>query len=300
MANQFELFRVPEKIYFKKGSLPIALRELKEIYNRKKAFVIADSSLFKNDTVRQVTDLLTGMQLFYTDFRTDATLKENILSALEAIRKFEPDCIIGVGSIGMTVAKTARVLYENPEFSFDALAERTALRNDAVPVLKTGGKACLVCIAASGAVDELSPRAFLYQKGGKQSSEIQDYSLLPDMTVIDTDLISDETLIFHTCKASFLAALAVYGSSDASDYAQGLALKAVQLIFRYLPAYKQNADDLYAVERLSNAAAMAEMALSNVSADGTAQTGGESALTNALGMTAEEFRTKAQEITNIF
>jgi len=252
MANHLDWFRVPEKIYFKKGSLPVALRELKDVYSRKKAFVLTDDSGFRNGLAKPVTDLLNEMGIFYSEI---AVNENSVSQSVAVLNKFEPDCIIAVGNTAINAAKIILAQYENPELTPEELAKHTNTRDREIPVLKRG-KAYFVAVAASDcAGTEVSPFSW----------HVEDYGFLPDMAIIDTDMIQkeDTALIKKLCDYALQLSEKILTSSDASDYAQGLAVQAKSLIGAYLPKYEKKPDDMFVLERLSNAFIMISMAYSN-------------------------------------
>ncbi len=299
MTNNLEWFRVPEKIYFKKGSLPIALRELKEVYDRKKAVVITDNSGFRNGTAKPVTDMLDELHIFYSLISVEET-ETSVLAGLDSVKKFEPDCIIAVGNTAVTAGKLIRILYENPELTFAELSERVHLRDRSLNTLKTG-KAYFIAVAASDSVgDEVSPFSM---EVPETELGVQDYALLPDMSIIDTDMIQKEDVqaIAFMCLVTVRSSIWVFNSEFTSDYAKGLALRAMQLVFSYFPKYQTKPDDMYVLERLSNASEMASMAFSNV-CDGSEQEKTSlsvvhNAPASALGMTEKDFEGSLAEIS---
>ncbi len=297
MANNLEWFRVPEKIYFKKGSLPIALRELKDVYGRKKAVVLTDEAGFRNGTAKPVTNLLNELHIFYSLTAVQQS-EASVLAGLDAVKKFEPDCIIAVGNTAVTAGKAIRILYENPELTFAELAKRVNLRDRTLETLKTG-KAYFVAVAASDSVgDEVSP--FSIEIPADEGIGIQDYALLPDMSIIDTDLIQQEDIstIAFLCMIALGNAAMVFYSEYTSDYAKGLAFRAAQLVLTYFPRYQAKPDDMYVLERLSNAAEMAAMAFSNVY-DGVQSPENVDCLAAALGMSTEELENRFDEICDL-
>lgn len=298
MNTNLEWFRVPEKIYFKKGALPVALRELKEVYSRKKAVVMTDSCDFRNNVIKPVTDILEELHIAYSVIPLEET-EEAVLSGVDTVRKFEPDCMIAVGDTAVSVGKLIRILYENPELTFQELTKRVNLRDRTMSALKTG-KVYFVAVAGSNSVgDEVTPFSMRIPE---TELGVQDYALLPDMSIIDIDLIQQEDVheIAFMCMITLVNTAIVFSSEYTSDYAQGLAVHAVQLVLTYFPKYQKNLKDEFALERLANASEMSAMAFANVY-------GGEalpedldfSALASALGMDSESLESKFAEISEI-
>ena len=297
MENNLEWFRVPEKIYFKRGCLPIALRELKEVYDRKKAVILIDDDGFRNGLAKPVTDQLNELNIFYSLIAVKDT--EEIIAT---VKKFEPDCLIAVGTEAISIGKLIRIRYENPELTLTELYSRINLRDRTRRVLKTG-KIYFIAVAGSTCFGgEVSP--FSMPMPPEDEIKIQDYALLPDMSIIDTDMIQNKekySIAFMSMMAVHKAA-EVFASEYKSDYAEGLAVRAIQLIFAYFPKYQENPADLYVLERLSNAVEMAHMAYSNVY-DETNDIGALpdwNPAASALGMTPEELEKRFSEIRKVF
>lgn len=298
MNTNLEWFRVPEKIYFKSGSLPVALRELREVYGRKKAVVITESYDFRNNIIKPVTDVLNELHIAYSVISVEET-EEFVLSGVEAVKKFEPDCIIAVGDASVAVGKLIRILYENPELTFSELSKRVNLRDRSISPLKTG-KVYFVAVASPDSVgDEVTPFSM---KIPDFELGIQDYALLPDMSIIDADFMQKEDVntIAFMCTCAIADAAFVFNLEHSSDYAQSLAVHAAQLILKYFPDYQENSENMFALERLANASEMSAMAFSNVyNGETFPEELDFSALAQALGMTLESLEDRFEKISKI-
>ena len=264
-------FRAPEKIYIKKGCLPVALDELKSVRGAKKAFIVTDRFLFENGFTKPVTDKLDAMGIQHATFfdvQPDPTLA-NATAGAEQMRAFAPDTIIALGGgSAMDAAKIMWVLYEHPDADFMDMAMRFIdIRKRVYTFPKMGEKAYFIAIPTSaGTGSEVTPFAVITDEKTGVKYPLADYELLPDMAIIDTD--------FHTSAPKGLTAasgidavthaLEAYASMLATDYTDSLALRSLKMIFEYLPrAYEKGATDLLAREKMANAATMAGMAFAN-------------------------------------
>lgn len=264
-------FRAPEKVYFKKGCMPVALDELKNVMGKKKAFIVTDSFLYKNGYTKGITDKLDEMGITHTCFyevAPDPTLacaKEGA----KAMAAFEPDCIIALGGgSAMDAGKIMWVLYEHPDVDFLDLAMRFMdIRKRVYTFPKMGEKAYFVAIpTSSGTGSEVTPFAVITDERTGVKYPLADYELLPDMAIIDADnmMTQPKGLTSASGIDALTHALEAYASIMASDYTDGLALKAMKNIFRYLPsAYENGAQDPVARERMADASTMAGMAFAN-------------------------------------
>ena len=263
-------FRAPEKVYFKKGSLPVALSEL-GVMGKKKVFVVTDAFLYQNGYTKQITDKLDEMGIRYTTF-FDVAPDPTLASAKEgaaAMRGFEPDCIIAVGGgSAMDAAKIMWVLYEHPQVDFMDMAMRFAdIRKRVYTFPHMGEKAMFVAVPTSaGTGSEVTPFAVITDEKTGIKYPLADYELMPDMAIVDADLMM--TMPKGLTSASGIDALThaleAYASVMASEYTDGLALKAMKSIFTYLPrAYQNGAADPEAREKMANASTMAGMAFAN-------------------------------------
>ena len=264
-------FRAPEKVYFKNGCLPVALEELKTELNKKRAFVVTDTFLYKNGYARCITDKLSEMGLAYhvfSDVQPDPTLA-NAQAGAKEMNEFEPDVIIALGGgSAMDAAKIMWVLYEHPDANFEDMAmDFMDIRKRIFKFPKMGEKAYFVAVPTSaGTGSEVTPFAIITDQETGTKYPIADYELLPDMAVVDADMMMNAPKGL-TCASGIdvlTHALEAYASIMASDYTDSLALKAAKQVFDYLPsAYKNGAKDPIAREKMANAACMAGMAFAN-------------------------------------
>lgn len=264
-------FRAPEKVYIKKGCLPVALDELKNVMGKKKAFIVTDSFLYHNGYTKTITDKLDEMGIAHTTFfnvAPDPTLacaKEGTA----AMRAFEPDCIIAVGGgSAMDAGKIMWVLYEHPEVDFMDLAMRFMdIRKRVYTFPKMGEKAYFIAVPTSaGTGSEVTPFAVITDEKSGVKYPLADYELMPDMAIVDADMMMNAPK--GLTSASGIDAvthnLEAYASMMATDYTDGLALRSLQMIFKYLPrAYDNGPNDPEAREKMANAATMAGMAFAN-------------------------------------
>ena len=264
-------FRAPEKVYLKRGCLPVALDELKNVMGKKKAFLVTDSFLYKNGFTKCITDKLDEMGIAHTTFSNvepDPTLacaKEG--AAL--MKSFEPDVIIALGGgSAMDAAKIMWVLYEHPEADFLDMAMRFLdIRKRVYTFPKMGEKAYFIAIPTSaGTGSEVTPFAVITDEKSGIKYPLADYELLPDMAIIDTDLhmSAPKGLTAASGIDAVTHALEAIASMLATDYTDGLAKQALKVIFDYLPrAYDNGMTDYEAREKMANAATMAGMAFAN-------------------------------------
>ena len=264
-------FRAPEKVYFKKGCMPVALDELGTIMHKKKAFIVTDSFLYKNGYVKPIEDKLDEMGIQHTcfyDVAPDPTLacaKEGT----KAMLSFEPDCIIALGGgSAMDAAKIMWVMYEHPEVDFLDMAMRFMdIRKRVYTFPKMGEKAYFVAIpTSSGTGSEVTPFAVITDESTGVKYPLADYELLPKMAIVDADnmMTQPKGLTSASGIDALTHALEAYASIMATDYTDGLALKAMKNIFEYLPsAYENGANDPTAREKMADASTMAGMAFAN-------------------------------------
>ena len=264
-------FRAPEKIYIKKGCLPVALDELKNVMGKKRAFIVTDNFLYNNGYTKPITDKLDEMGIVHSTFfsvEPDPTLacaKEG--AAL--MRAFNPDCIIALGGgSAMDAAKIMWVLYEHPEVDFMDMAMRFVdIRKRVYTFPKMGEKAYFIAIPTSaGTGSEVTPFAVITDEQTGVKYPLADYELLPNMAIIDTDLhmSAPKGLTAASGIDAVTHALEAYAAMLATDYTDSLALKSLKVIFEYLPrAYDNGLTDVEAREKMANAATMAGMAFAN-------------------------------------
>ena len=264
-------FRAPQKVYIKRGCLPVALDELDTVLGKKKIFIVTDNFLYKNGNLKPVLDLLEkkGMQyqLFY-DVQPDPTLA-NALDGVKAMNSFQPDCIIAFGGgSAMDGAKIMWVLYEHPEVDFQDLAMRFMdIRKRVYTFPKMGEKAYFIAIPTSaGTGSEVTPFAVITDEKSGVKYPLADYELLPNMAIVDADMMmhAPKSLTAASGIDAVTHALEAYASMLATDYTDGLAKQALENLFKYLPiAYKEGANNPVAREKMANAATMAGMAFAN-------------------------------------
>ena len=264
-------FRAPEKVYLKKGCLPVALRELKSELGRKKVFLVTDTFLYNNGYTRPITDALDEMGIVHATFydvAPDPTL-ECARRGAEQMRSFEPDCIIAVGGgSAMDAGKIMWVLYEHPEADFQDMAMRFSdIRKRVYTFPKMGQKAYFIAVPTSaGTGSEVTPFAVITDERTGVKYPLADYELMPDMAIVDADLMMNAPRGLTSASGidAVTHALEAYASMMATDFTDGLAVRALQTIFAYLPrAYDNGANDPVAREKMANAATMAGMAFAN-------------------------------------
>ena len=264
-------FRAPQKVYLKKGCLPVALDELKTVMNKKKAFIVTDSFLYKNGFTKCITDKLDEIGISHATF-FDVAPDPTLACALEGVaqmRAFEPDTIIALGGgSAMDAAKIMWVLYEHPEADFLDMAMRFIdIRKRVYTFPKMGEKAYFIAIPTSaGTGSEVTPFAVITDEKTGIKYPLADYELMPNMAIIDTDLhmSAPKGLTAASGIDAVTHALEAYASMMATDYTDGLAKQALKVIFESLPrAYENGQTDVEAREKMANAATMAGMAFAN-------------------------------------
>ncbi len=264
-------FRAPQKVYIKKGCLPVALDELATVMHKTKAFIVTDSFLYNNGYTKPIEDKLNEIGIAHTcffDVAPDPTLACAKAGA-EQMRAFRPDVIIALGGgSAMDAAKIMWVLYEHPEVDFMDMAMRFMdIRKRVYTFPKMGEKAYFVAIPTSaGTGSEVTPFAVITDEQSGVKYPLADYELMPDMAIVDTDfhMSAPKGLTAASGIDAVSHALEAYASMMATDYTDGLALKALKTIFEYLPrAYENGQTDVEAREKMANAATMAGMAFAN-------------------------------------
>ncbi len=264
-------FRVPEKLFFKRGCLRTALTELKDEYNKKRAFIVTDKFLYESGFTNKITDRLTELGIVsevYSKVAPDPTLA-CAREGAKLMEDFRPDVIIAIGGGSpMDAAKIMWVLYEHPEANFeDMAADFMDIRKRIYKFPHMGGKAFFVAIpTTAGTGSEVTPFAIITDERDGTKYPLADYELLPKMAIVDADLMMN--IPKGLTKASGIDALVhsieAIGSTMATDFSDGMAYKAIQLIFKYLPrAYKNGANDPEAREGMANAATIAGIAFAN-------------------------------------
>ena len=262
--------RTPEKVYFKKGCTPVALDELGTIMGKKRAFIVTDSFLYKNGYTKNIEDKLDQMGIVHTCFY-DVAPDPSLASAkagAAAMRAFEPDCIIALGGgSAMDAGKIMWVLYENPDANFEDMSmDFMDIRKRIYEFPKMGKKAYFVAIpTSSGTGSEVTPFAIITDQDTGVKWPLADYELMPDMAIVDTDNMMSQPRGL-TCASGIdvmTHAIEAYVSIMASDYTDSLALKAIKLVFDYLPRAYKNGNDVEARDHMANASCMAGMAFAN-------------------------------------
>ena len=264
-------FRAPEKVYIKKGCLPVALDDVGNVMQKKKAVIVTDSFLFKNGYTKPITDKLDEMGVTHTTFfnvAPDPTLacaKEGVA----AMNAFQPDCIIAVGGgSAMDAGKSMWVMYEHPEVDFLDLGMRFMDISKRVYTFpKMGEKAYFIAVPTSaGTGSEATPFAVITDERTGVKYPLADYELMPNMAIVDADfhMTAPKGLTAASGIDAVTHCLEAYASMMATDYTDGLAIRSLQMIFQYLPrAYDNGPNDPVAREKMANAATMAGMAFAN-------------------------------------
>ncbi len=263
-------FRTPQKVYFKKGCMPVALNELRDVMGKKRAFLVTDTFLYQNGYTKPITDKLDELGIVYTVFsnvQPDPTLA-NAQEGARAMAAFRPDTIIALGGgSAMDAGKIMWVMYEHPEVDFQDLAMRFAdIRKRVYTFPRMGEKACFVAIpTSSGTGSEVTPFAVITDQETGVKYPLADYELLPNMAIVDVDnMMSQPKGLTSASGVDVLThALEAYASVMATDYTDGLALKAMKNVFDYLPAAYADGTDLTARQKMADASCMAGMAFAN-------------------------------------
>ncbi len=264
-------FRAPEKVYIKKGCLPVALDELKHVMGKKKAFIVTDSFLYNNGYTKPITDKLDEMGIKHSTF-FDVAPDPTLACAKEgtaAMRAFAPDCIIAIGGgSAMDAGKIMWVMYEHPEVDFMDLAMRFMdIRKRVYTFPKMGEKAYFIAIPTSaGTGSEVTPFAVITDEKSGVKYPLADYQLMPNMAIVDADMMMNAPKGLTSASGidAVTHALEAYASMMATDFTDGLALRSLKMIFEYLPrAYDNGPNDPVAREKMANAATMAGMAFAN-------------------------------------
>ena len=264
-------FQAPEKVYIKKGCIPVALRELSENMGKKKAFIVTDNFLYTNGYTKCVTDELDKMGITHTTFfdvQPDPTLA-SAKEGAQAMRAFNPDVIIAIGGgSAMDAGKIMWVLYEHPEVDFADMAMRFSdIRKRIYKFPHMGDKAYFVAIpTSSGTGSEVTPFAVITDETSGTKYPLADYELMPDMAIVDADMMMSgpKGLTAASGIDAVSHALEAYAAMLATDFTDGLALQALKVIFEYLPAcYDNGQNEPVAREKVAHAATMAGMAFAN-------------------------------------
>ena len=263
-------FRTPQKVYFKKGCMPVALNELRDVMGKKKAFIVTDSFLYQNGYTKPITDKLDELGITYTVFsnvQPDPTLA-NAQEGAKVMAAFQPDTIIALGGgSAMDAGKIMWVMYEHPEVDFQDLAMRFVdIRKRVYTFPRMGEKAYFVAIpTSSGTGSEVTPFAVITDQESGVKYPLADYELLPNMAIVDVDnMMSQPKGLTSASGVDVLThALEAYASVMATDYTDGIALKAMKNVFDYLPRAYNDGTDLEARQKMADASCMAGMAFAN-------------------------------------
>ena len=264
-------FRAPQKVYFKKGCLPVALDELGTVMGKKKAFIVTDSFLYNNGYTKPIEQKLDSMGIMHTTFSNVAP-DPTLACAREGVKlmaEFKPDVIIAIGGgSAMDAGKIMWVLYEHPEADFLDMAMRFIdIRKRVYTFPTMGEKAYFVAVPTSaGTGSEVTPFAVITDETTGVKYPLADYQLMPNMAIIDADMMMNAPKGLTSASGidAVTHALEAYASVMATDYTDGLALRALKMIFEYLPrAYDNGPNDPVAREKMGNAATMAGMAFAN-------------------------------------
>ena len=264
-------FRAPEKVYIKRGCLPVALEELKYVMDKKKVFIVTDNFLFENGYTKCITDKLEELGISYSVFSNvepDPTLACAI-EGTKAMNMFGPDAIIAVGGgSAMDAAKIMWVMYEHPEVDFMDMAMRFMdIRKRVYDFPKMGEKAYFIAVPTSaGTGSEVTPFAVITDEKTGTKYPLADYELMPNMAIVDCNMMMNAPKGLTSASGidAVTHALEAYASMMATDYTDGLAIQALKSIFEYLPrAYENGANDPEAREKMANAATIAGMAFAN-------------------------------------
>ena len=264
-------FRAPQKVYFKKGCMPVALDELGTVMGKKKCFIVTDTFLYKNGYVAPIEEKLDQLGIQHTCFY-DVAPDPNLSSALkgaQAMRLFEPDCILALGGgSAMDAGKIMWVMYEHPEVDFLDMAMRFMdIRKRVYTFPKMGEKAYFVAIpTSSGTGSEVTPFAVITDDRTGTKYPLADYELLPNMAIVDADNMMNQPRGLTSASGVDVLThgLEAYASMMATDYTDGLALKSMKNVFDYLPrAYEYGAADPEARQKMADASCMAGMAFAN-------------------------------------
>jgi acetaldehyde dehydrogenase/alcohol dehydrogenase len=264
-------FRAPEKVYIKRGCLPVALEELKQVMDKKKVFIVTDTFLFENGYTKCVTDKLDEMGIQHATFSNvapDPTLACAI-EGTKAMNEFKPDTIIAIGGgSAMDAAKIMWVMYEHPEVDFMDMAMRFMdIRKRVYTFPKMGEKAYFIAVPTSaGTGSEVTPFAVITDEKTGTKYPLADYELMPKMAIVDSNMMMNAPKGLTSASGidAVTHALEAYASMMATEYTDGLAKESLKNIFEYLPrAYDNGANDPEAREKMANAATMAGMAFAN-------------------------------------
>lgn len=261
-------YKVPPKIYFKRGATDLALREYT---GKKRAFIVTDRFLFDSGATRTITDTLedigTDYQIFF-DVKPDPTLS-NVEQAIKMVNSYKPDLFVALGGGSpMDVAKILWLMYEHPEVNFADISMRFMdIRKRICQIPELGEKAKLVCIpTTSGTGSEVTPFSIITDDKTHTKYALADYALTPNMAIVDPNFVDNmpKGLTAAGGIDALVHGLEAYVSVMATNFTNSSALEAIKQIFRYLPrAYEKGAKDPLAREKMHYAATIAGMAFAN-------------------------------------
>lgn len=269
--NNMLWFRVPEKVYIKRGCLPVALEELKYVLDKKKVFIVTDTFLFETGYTRGITDKLNELGIEHTIFSNVAP-DPNLSCAKEGAQlmsEFQPDCIIALGGgSAMDAAKIMWVLYEHPEADFKDMAMRFMdIRKRVYTFPKMGEKAYFIAVPTSaGTGSEVTPFAVITDDETGMKYPLADYQLMPNMAIVDCDMMMNAPKGLTSASGidALVHSIEAYVSIMATEFSDSMALQAIKLIFEYLPrAYENGGGDPEAREKMAHAATLAGMSFAN-------------------------------------
>ena len=264
-------FRAPEKVYIKRGCIPVALEELKYVMNKKRVFIVTDQFLYSNGYTDVVTNKLNELGIEHTTF-FDVAPDPSLACAKEGAKlmaDFKPDCIIAIGGgSAMDAAKIMWVLYEHPEADFLDMAMRFMdIRKRVYDFPKMGEKAYFIAIPTSaGTGSEVTPFAVITDESTNVKYPLADYELMPKMAIVDCNMMMDAPKGLTSASGidALVHSIEAYVSMMATEFTDSMALEAIKLIFDYLPrAYNNGKEDPEAREKMAHAATLAGMAFAN-------------------------------------
>lgn len=262
--------RTPEKVYFKKGCMPVALQELKDVYDKKRAFIVTDSFLYTSGFTKKIEETLDEMGIAHASFWSispDPKLQD-AEKGVELLRAFQPDCIIAIGGgSAMDAGKIMWAMYENPEEDFsDMSMDFLDIRKRVYQFPKMGKKAFFVAIpTSSGTGSEVTPFAIITDATTGVKWPITDYELMPNMAIVDTDNMMTQPKGL-TCASGvdvLTHCLEAYVSIMQSDFTDSMALQGMKLVFDYLPRAYDNPNDVEARDHMANASSLGGLAFAN-------------------------------------